>query len=191
MTPPADFQSLAGQLLVAMPNIADTRFHRAVIFICAHDKNGAMGLVLTKGQPGHMLDQMMAQMKIPCDVPAPRYTPVLQGGPVDTGRGFVLHPLSYRRTETIAVNDEFGVTATVDTLRDIGRGAGPEKYLFILGYAGWAAGQLEREMTGTAWLVVPATDDLVFETPIEGRWEQAMKTMGVDPVMLMGTVGNA
>lgn len=185
------FPSIAGQLLVAVPTITDPRFHRSVIFMCAHDENGAMGLVLTEPQLGMHLDNLLEQLDIPFDGDDVRLTPVLQGGPVETGRGFVLHGPGYQRKETVIVTDQFSVTATVDVLHAIADGNGPDPFLFFLGYAGWQAGQLEQELTGNTWLVTPATSELVFNTLAEDRWDLALRDIGIKPGFLVGAAGHA
>lgn len=184
------FTSVAGQLLIAMPSIGDPRFHRAVIFICAHDPNGAMGLVLTETQAGMTLENMLEQLEIPSD-DASHLIPVMQGGPVETGRGFVLHGPDYHRKETVVVNDHFSVTATVDILHAIAKEEGPKPFSFFLGYAGWQAGQLEQELAGNTWLTAPATPELVFGTSTEEKWDVAMRDLGVNPAFLTSALGHA
>jgi putative transcriptional regulator len=185
------FTSLAGHFLIAMPHIGDPRFHRAVIFVCAHDPNGAMGLMLTQPQQGMMLDNMLEQLEISYNDPALGDIPVLSGGPVEQGRGFVLHGPDYHIRETVVVNETFSVTATVDVLKAIAEGSGPGDIVFALGYAGWQAGQLENELKGNAWLTLPATHELVFNVAMDDKWDVAMTHMGIDPAMLSATLGNA
>lgn len=187
-----NFVSLAGQVLVAMPGVTDPRFNRAVIFMCAHDENGAMGLVLTETHSTMRLDNMLEQLEIDFDDQALRLCPVMQGGPVETGRGFILHGPEYQRKETVIVNDQFSVTATIDGLTAIAKGEGPTIFSFFLGYAGWQAGQLEQELTGNTWLSGPATPELVFYTPTNQKWDLAMRQLGIpDPAQLTTLMGHA
>ena len=185
------FATLAGQLLVAMPSIQDPRFHRAVIFICAHDRNGAMGLMLNQPVPGMMLDNLLEQLEIPHDDSDADKTTVMNGGPVETGRGFVLHGPDFYQKETVVVNDQFSVTATVDALQAIAQNQGPHEIAFMLGYAGWQAGQLEQEIANNAWLTVEATPDLVFDTHVSDKWDMSMSTIGIKPEHLTNLLGHA
>jgi len=190
-TPPAPTPYLGGHLLLAMPAIGDPRFHRAVIFICAHDANGAMGLKLTEAQPGTDLAKLMTELKISHDGTAAAAVPVLHGGPVETGRGFVLHSADFQQKETVVVNDTFGVTATLNVLQAIAEHKGPAQIVFALGYAGWQAGQLEQELSDNAWLVMPATADLIFNVPADEKWETAMAQLGITPAQMPLSGGRA
>ena len=191
MTVSSTFQGLAGQLLLAMPGMKDPRFHRAVIFVCAHDPSGAMGLMLNQPVPGMALVHLMDQLDIPLIHTEAGAMPVFNGGPVETGRGFVLHGPDFRQKETVIVNDFFSVTATVDALSALGAGIGPKESLFMLGYAGWTAGQLEAEIADNTWLTAPATPEVVFSTPPTHQWDTAMHILGVDPSHLSGFAGRA
>lgn len=187
-----NFTSLAGKFLVAMPHIADPRFHRGVIFICAHDPNGAMGLMLTSPKLGKTMDNLMEELGISHEnAPHLSKIPILLGGPIEDGRGFVLHSGEYRRPETVVMNDDFAVTATIDGLKEIGAGNGPEKMAFALGYAGWQAGQLENELKGNAWLIADATPSVVFDIPANDKWDVVMHDLGINPAMISGTLGHA
>jgi putative transcriptional regulator len=187
-----NFTSLAGKFLIAMPHISDPRFHRAVIFICAHDPNGAMGLMLTSPKLGKTMDNLMEELGIPHDnAPHLGRIPLLAGGPIEDGRGFVLHSPDFHRPETVVVNDDFAVTGTIDGLKDIGAGNGPEKLTFALGYAAWQAGQLENELKGNAWLLADATQTVVFEIPAQDKWDVVMHDLGINPAMISGTLGHA
>lgn len=182
---------LGGQLLLAMPSIGDPRFHRAVIFICAHDENGAMGLMLTQPMPGMHLSTLMTQLAIANDGGGNMAVPVLNGGPVETGRGFVLHSADFRQKETIVINDQFAVTATVEALQAIADHKGPEKILFALGYAGWQAGQLEKELADNAWLVLDPTPDMIFGVDAADKWDTAMTALGISPAQMPHAGGRA
>ncbi len=181
---------LTGRLLIAMPQMSDTRFHKAVIFICAHDANGAMGLVINHTLPGLELSTLLSQL----DIPGVTYgadVPVMSGGPVETARGFILHAGRFNQIESLKIEQDIHVTGTIDALKAIAQGRGPEKLMFILGYAGWSAGQLDYEMQQNAWLVTDADTDLIFSDDPEDRWERAIRKIGIDPLMLSGDAGRA
>ena len=181
---------LCGRLLLAMPGMNDPRFHRAVIFLCAHDAKGAMGLVINNPLPALDFMQLLPQLNI--DPPAARIDlPVLSGGPVENARGFVLHGADFSLSDTIRVNDAFGVTGTVDALRAVASGQGPRPLLFMLGYAGWEAGQLERELQDNVWLIADALPGLVFDAGAAEKWERCIRQLGVDPAMLSAAAGHA
>jgi putative transcriptional regulator len=183
--------SLAGQLLVAMPQMEDPRFARSVVYVCAHsDRDGAMGLVVNKLISSLTMDQLLTHLKLdPPDENAMR--PLHFGGPVEPGRGFVLHTPDYREEATLVVGDGFAVTATLTVLRAIARGAGPQRSLLALGYAGWAPGQLDAEMQANGWLSVPADADLVFDDDSDAKWQRAIGKLGVDLSMLSTDAGHA
>lgn len=182
---------LAGRMLLAMPGMGDPRFERSVIFLCAHSEDGAMGLIVNRPALDITFPQLLAQLSISHrdDVPVPE---VHLGGPVEHGRGFVLHSDDYRRTDaTLTVPGGFGMTATTDVLEDIARGEGPRAALLALGYSGWGPGQLESEIAGNAWLVGDASTDLVFAADNQGKWAAVLGRMGIDPVTLSGSAGRA
>jgi len=150
-----------------------------------------MGLVINHILPSIDLSQLLEQLNIkPEDNKAPD-TPVMSGGPVETARGFVLHGNDFEQSDTITIDDDFRVTGTIDALRAIAQGEGPDQMLFILGYAGWSAGQLDEEIQQNAWLVIDADSALIFDTSAETKWDQAIKTIGIDPGMLSGEAGRA
>lgn len=185
---------LVGQLLLAMPTLGDPRFHHAVIYMCAHDENGAMGLVINHTMQGLDFGDLLERIRIGTgekSVLSELDIPVFGGGPVEPTRGFLLHSAEFSQPDTIKIDDRFSVTGTVDALKAIAGGRGPQKMLFLLGYAGWGAGQLDNEMQLNAWLTVESSPDLVFETRPEEKWEKALKTIGVSPSMLSGTAGRA
>ena len=183
--------SLTGQLLVAMPQMQDPRFARSVVYMCAHSEDaGAMGLVINKTIDALTLDELYAHLKIE-PVRANRPLPVHFGGPVDPGRGFVLHSPDYHEEGTLGIGDEFAMTATLDILRAIGNGEGPRQRLLALGYAGWAPGQLDAEIQANGWLSVPADADLVFDDAQESKWQRALKKLGIDLSMLSSEAGHA
>lgn len=184
---------LNGKVLLAMPGMGDPRFHRAVIVMCAHDNNGAMGLVINHPLPGVMMGQLLEQLSIPMEPGAHelRDFPVLAGGPVENVRGFILHSGEFRQRDTVHINDEIGVTGTIEGLRALASGNGPQKMVFALGYSGWSAGQLDQEIQDNAWLVAEPDPTLIFSTPPEDKWDYAIRKMGVDPAMLSGNAGRA
>lgn len=182
--------SLMGKLLIAMPQMGDTRFHKAVIFMCAHDANGAMGLVINHILPGLDLGELLEQLHIEEKNPQVDI-PVMSGGPVETARGFILHEGSFSATESLEIKSNIYVTGTIDALKAVAKGQGPKNMLFILGYAGWGAGQLDQEMQQNSWLVIDADTDVIFESAPEDRWDRAIKKLGIDPLMLFDTTGHA
>ena len=184
-------KSLAGQLLVAMPQMQDHRFARSVVYLCAHgDESGAMGLVINKLLGSLTMDELFTQLELePSRLSRTR--PVHFGGPVEAGRGFVLHTADYREDATLLVAGNIAVTATLDILRAIGRGEGPRQSLLALGYAGWGPGQLDAEIQANGWLSVAADDGLVFDHDINGKWQRAMGKLGIDLSMLSTDAGHA
>ena len=181
---------LAGQMLIAMPQMRDARFSRAVVYLCAHTKEGAMGLVINRMFDGLSFPDLLEQLSIE---PTPLCDPIKIhfGGPVEAGRGFVLHSTDYVQETTLVVNDDVGLTATIDVLKAIANGAGPNRSLLALGYAGWAAGQLDNEIRDNAWLSVEPDEDLLFGTDLDHKWERAIAKIGVDFSMLSGEAGHA
>lgn len=181
---------LAGHLLVAMPNMPDPRFAKTVIYMCAHNSEGAMGLVVNKPLETLSFPDLLEQLDI---VPTGVHQPINVhfGGPVESGRGFVLHTPDYVQEATMVVDDHMALTATVDILQAIASGLGPRKSLLALGYAGWGPGQLDSEIRANGWLHVPADPDLVFAAGMDEKWEKAMLKIGVDPRMLSDEAGHA
>lgn len=182
---------LAGKLLIAMPGMGDERFERSVILLCAHSDEGAMGLVVNKPSADLSFSGLLDQLNIP-RAPEGRDIRVHLGGPVERGRGFVLHSDEYRtHGATMKVPGGFGMTATVDVLAALARGAGPEAALLALGYSGWGPGQLEAEISRNDWLTAEAPADLVFSPDDKGKWQGALRRMGIDPITLSGSAGRA
>ena len=181
---------LTGQLLIAMPTMQDMRFARTVIYVCAHNAEGAMGLVINRLAGTITFPDLLRQLGV--EVPdMEREIRVHFGGPVECGRGFVLHSGDYRHDTTLHIADEVALTATVDILHDIARGQGPRRSLLALGYAGWGPGQLDSEIQANGWLSVPADEDLVFDDNLETKWERAIAKLGVDVSLLSGQAGHA
>jgi len=184
-------QGLAGQILIAMPAMEDPRFQKSVIYLCAHSEKGAMGIVINKRLPTLTFAELLEQLDIETSGQT-RSLPIHFGGPVDTGRGFVLHSLDYGVQEsTLSVAGSVGLTATVDILKALARGQGPNKALLALGYAGWEAGQLEDEIRANGWLTAEADENLIFGGDIEVKWQRAIGTLGIDLSMLSSASGNA
>jgi putative transcriptional regulator len=181
---------LAGQLLVAMPGMKDPRFAKTVIYMCAHNAEGAMGLVLNRLLEQLSFSELLEQLGIDASGVGERIH-VHFGGPVETGRGFVLHSPDYRQDGTLIVTRSVALTATVDILRAIASGSGPRRHLLALGYAGWGPGQLDGEIRNNGWLNVPPDDDLVFGPELDDKWERAMAKIGIDPLMLSDAAGHA
>jgi putative transcriptional regulator len=183
-------QHLAGMLLVAMPSMQDPRFARSVIYLCAHSAEGAMGLVVNQVAGEVSFPAVIGQLGIEPNKGCEN-TPVHVGGPVQPSRGFVLHSSDYVHDGTMVINDQYALTATVDVLRAIAAGQGPERSVLALGYAGWDAGQLDAEIQSNGWLVAPADPEIVFDRDNDSKWLRAMHAIGVDPLLLSSTAGHA
>jgi putative transcriptional regulator len=181
---------LAGQMLIAMPQMQDPRFQRTVLYLCAHTADGAMGLVVNRLFDGLSFPDLLEQLSI---VPGSRCGDIRIhfGGPVEGGRGFVLHSTDYVQDTTLLVDDKVALTATVDVLKAIAEGSGPSNRLLALGYAGWSAGQLDAEIRENVWLNVPADDELLFGADLDHKWENAIHKLGIDFASLSGDVGHA
>lgn len=188
---------LDGQLLVAMPGMTDPRFERAVIYLCAHSDEGAMGIRINQAVPQVTFGDILEKLDIVGDrhdaLPPPADAILVHnGGPVESGRGFVLHSADYvSEKSTLLIDDDLCLTATMEILRAIVAGEGPRRALLALGYAGWGPGQLESEIQQNGWLLCPAPADLVFDSRIEGKYERALAQIGVDPAMLSADAGHA
>lgn len=187
---------LDDQFLIAMPGMKDDRFARAVIYICAHSDEGAMGLIVNQTQQ-MLFPDLLVQLGILDEQEAIRLPPpardfvVRNGGPVDRSRGFVLHSGDYRVESSLAVSNDVCLTATVDILRAISSGRGPRQALMALGYSGWAAGQLESEIADNGWLTCPATPELLFDADIDHKYDKALASIGIDLAHLSGAAGHA
>ena len=179
---------LTGQMLVAMPQMEDPRFARTVIYMCAHTADGAMGLVVNKLMENVDFPDLLDQLDIRGGGGS---VDVHFGGPVETGRGFVLHSADFVDDATLVIDDAVALTATIDILKAIAAGRGPRRSLLALGYAGWGPGQLDDEIQRNGWLSVPADDGLIFGGRHDDRWERAMAKIGIDVNMLSGQSGRA
>lgn len=181
---------LVGQCLVAMPLMSDPRFTKTVVYICTHTPSGAMGLVLNRAIEAVTFSELLEQLGIQA-TPLCRSVHVHSGGPVESGRGFVLHSGDYVHNATIMVDQHVGLTATVDVLKAIAEGHGPRRSILALGYAGWGEGQLDNELRQNVWLTVPADEELLFGDDLEHKWDQAMMRLGIDVRMLSMEFGHA
>ena len=177
---------LTGLLLIAMPTMPDPRFRRTVIYVCSHSIEGAMGLIINREADGVCMADLFEKLSIPLpeDVGA---EPIRVGGPVETGRGFVLHSCDYEAGEaSLQVDEAVSMTATLEILHAIARGEGPRERFVALGYSGWGPGQLEAELRHNGWLACPADTDLLFDEEQETKWERALGKLGISAALLSG-----
>jgi putative transcriptional regulator len=189
---------LDGQLLVAMPGMADERFARSVIYLCAHSADGAMGIILNRPASVRNFPELLEQLRVidsdeRIKLPsAAKDIQVLFGGPVQTDRGFVLHSADFHiRNSTLTIDEGVSLTATIDILRAIAMGEGPDRALLALGYAGWGAGQLENEIQLNGWLHCPADPAIVFDRDLDTKYSRALRSIGIDLASLSMTAGHA
>ena len=182
---------LTGKLLVAMPKMGDPRFSSAVIFMCSHSKNGAMGLTINKPSDRYSFLDLLKHLKITVYPHTPNLS-VNIGGPVEAGRGFILHSPEYDAGEgTLKIGSDYGMTASFEILEELARGEGPDQGVLALGYSGWGPGQIEDEIAMNGWLVSEANADLIFGSDNHNKWQNALKLIGVDPIHLSDLVGRA
>jgi putative transcriptional regulator len=184
---------LSGKLLLAMPGMADPRFERAVIAMCVHDENGAVGIGIGKKRAGITFRGLLQQLDIdPGEAPD---SAVHHGGPVEPGRGFVLHSADWQSEDSLQVKGEKGeifvMSGTIDVLKAIAEGRGPSQWIAALGYAGWGEGQLDEEMTRHGWFAADGNAQILFDTPTDARWSAAFKAEGIDPRLLTSETGAA
>src|SRR5882724_1162207 len=187
---------LDGQMLIAMPTMRDERFARSLIYVCAHSSEGAMGIVVNQPAENIKFPDLLVQLEvIPAQaivVPPKADVKVLKGGPVETGRGFVLHSADFFiENSTLPIDNGICLTATLDILKAIATGEGPQSAVLALGYAGWAPGQLENEITENGWLNCDADSELIFGTDVERKYEKAMRKLGVELGQLSSEAGHA
>src|SRR5215467_7731690 len=190
MSEPVSGFSLTGQLLVAMPQMRDPRFTRSVIYMCAHNAEGAMGLVVNRRVGSITFEDLLQQLGLG---PNRRNDEIRVhfGGPVEQGRGFVLHSADYSQAGTMQVDDAMALTATLDILKEMAAGGGPRRSLLALGYAGWGPGQLDAEIQANGWLSVSSDEALIFDADLDRKWERAIGKIGIDFSMLSGDAGHA
>ena len=188
--------SLEGHFLIAMPGMADERFARSVIYVCAHSPSGAMGFIINKPQP-LSFSELLTQIGIvesESDIRLPRRgseVSVCIGGPVEKGRGFILHSDDYESESTVPVDDRISLTPTVDILRAMSKGLGPKTAIMVLGYSGWGAGQLEGEIAANGWLTCKADLEIVFDARLDEKYRRALKLLGIEPAFLASEAGHA
>jgi putative transcriptional regulator len=189
---------LDGQLLIAMPGMSDPRFDRSVIYMCVHSDGGAMGIIVNKAAPMMNFGDLVSRLDILADVgsgevPEEVMAMAVQfGGPVEPGRGFVLHTSDYFSADaSLPVSERIALTATIDILRAMARGQGPQRALLALGYSGWAPGQLEDEIQRNGWLHCAADEELLFGTAQEEKYNLALRKIGIDPAMLSSEAGHS
>jgi putative transcriptional regulator len=182
--------TLTGQVLIAMPAVADSRFAQSVIYLCAHTEEGAMGIVLNRPLAAPSFADLLAQLSVD-PVPPARSINLCQGGPVDNARGFVLHTSDWTGDGSLRVDDRVALTASLDILKAIAAGGGPAKGMLALGYAGWGPGQLDAEMQQNAWLSAPADLSIVFDDDHETKWRRALASLKIDPLLLSSAAGRA
>lgn len=187
---PANPAFLTGQLLIAMPTMADPRFAQSVIYLCAHTAEGAMGLVLNRPIQRPSFDDLLRQLEV-APVPPARRIRLCQGGPMDNARGFVLHTADWTGEGSLRVNNALALTASLDVLKAIAEGGGPREGILALGYAGWGPGQLDAEIQQNAWLSVPANETIVFDGDNDTKWRRAFGTLNIDPLLLSDAAGHA
>lgn len=181
---------LTGKMLVAMPSMQDPRFARTVTLLCRHAPDGAMGIILNRLYGDINYQGLLNQLNITM-TPGVREMPVHFGGPVEPGRGFILHSTDYQGEGTLVINDGIALTATIEILRALAEGRGPLKAILALGYAGWSPGQLETELQTTGWLIAPADNDIIFDPDFGSKWERSLAKIGVSPHLLSGDTGHA
>lgn len=181
---------LDGQMLIAMPSMGDPRFAKSVIYICAHSADGAVGLVVNKPINNISFPELLDQLEIEAGQ-GDKDLPVHFGGPVESQRGFVLHSSEFVENGTLVVDEKIALTATVDILREIAQGSGPNQMFLALGYAGWGPGQLEAEFQDNAWLNAPGDTDIIFDRNVAFKWKRALAILGIEQAMLSGNAGRA
>jgi putative transcriptional regulator len=182
---------ITGQLLIATPQMDDPRFKKSLIYVCGHDKNGAMGIIINRPMPSPTFPELLFQLGIET---LPQYpnTKIYFGGPVEGGRGFVLHSPDYDHEATVQITNNISLTATIDVVRAIAIGKGPTNAIMALGYAGWQAGQLDDELRSNAWLVAPGDTELLFDSDADRKWDQAMASIGIsNAALLISEIGHA
>ena len=181
---------LTGQILIAMPAMLDPRFEKTIVLICSHGPEGAMGLVLNRLFGDLNFRGLLNQFGLSLSLGVPEL-PIYYGGPVEPVRGFVLHSAEYNKDSSTVITPSINLTATVEILQALAEGKGSEKSLLVLGYAGWAPGQLEAEIQNNGWLTVEADEGLVFDYPVETKWNRALGKLGISPLMLSADFGHA
>lgn len=184
-------ESLTGQLLIAMPQLEDDQFSKAIVYICAHNEEGALGLIINRPIKGAKMAELLEQLDITGDH-LNEGVSIRSGGPVDRNRGFILHSTDYMTSNSMVVDDDIALTATTEILKDIAHGTGPEKFILALGYAGWGPLQLDQEILQNGWLHVNPTSNLLFsEDEMDTKWIAALSELGITPDLLSSEAGSA
>ena len=197
MSDESAFPSLCGKFLIAMPGMGDNRFERSVIYICAHSSEGAMGFIINRVMDAPSVPEFLQQLEIVGDDDEAILAPEMNamhmhvGGPVEPGRGFVIHTNEFDSQATITVRGRVCLTATLEILRAIATGRGPKRSIIALGYSGWAAGQLEDEITSNGWLTVDSDETILFDRNLEDKYTASLALLGVDEKLLSATAGHA
>ncbi len=181
---------LTGQLLIAMPGLADPRLAQGVIYMCAHTGEGAMGILLNRPLQQPSFDDLLKQLHVE-PIPPARRIRLCVGGPVDNGRGFVLHTADWTGEGSLVVDDKLALTASLDVLKAIAGGGGPREGLLALGYVGWGPAQLESEIQRNSWLSAPADEALLFDSGHDTKWRRALAKLHIDPLLLSDAAGHA
>lgn len=179
-----------GQLLIATPMLVGSCFAKSVVYLCSHNAEGAMGVIINQRIANIDCNEIYTQLGIELDQDI-QDIPVHFGGPVDTSRGFVLHTSDYAGTETVVMEENISLTANIDVLKDIALGKGPTQCILALGYAGWSPSQLEKEIEQNSWISVPATEELVFGTSNDSKWIVAAQSLGIDMAKFSSMTGHA
>lgn len=181
--------NLSNQFLIAMPGLNDPNFERSLIYLCHHDDEGAMGLVINQ-ETEAKLDEILEQLDIDCDQKMQQK--VLHGGPVRQEQGFILHSTDNGpHPKSDIISDDIALSGSLELLEHIAKGSGPQHFLISLGYAGWAPDQLEEEIQSNSWLTAPANSEILFQTPSHLKWQKAVASLGFDPDTLQSTAGHA
>jgi putative transcriptional regulator len=181
---------LTGKFIIAMPGMQDPRFDDAIIYVCGHDHTGAMGLVINKLVESISFRSLLDQLEIEVEGTIPNL-PIHFGGPVEMGRGFILHSSDYKHESSVKITDDVFLTATIDILKDMAMQKGPKLSLLALGYSGWSPGQLEAEILKNGWLEVEGDTEILFKTDVDLKRDKAIAKLGIDPAMLSSTSGSA
>jgi putative transcriptional regulator len=182
-------QSLAGNFLISTPQMPDPRFQEQVIYMCAHNEEGAMGLVINN--PNHEISMLEVFHGANMPIPEGPLPPVYIGGPVELDAGFILYTSETNNSYSLPVSETISLSRDTRLLEDISNGIGPANYLFLLGYAGWGAGQLEMELVDNSWLTVPGNSKIIFDTPDQMKWKSAAAALGIDISLFGNTIGSA
>jgi putative transcriptional regulator len=182
------FETYAGQLLIAMPEMLDSNFSQTVSVICEHSKHGAIGVIINRKHPKLNAKDIFDDIKINC-IPKAHDIPVYVGGPAKTRQIFILHGSPFYWKGTVKITSQLAITTSLDVINGIAIGEGPKDYLIALGYAGWEQGQLESEMMSNAWFLAPADEKIIFDTPVDQRWQNAGQLIGINPNLICNVQG--